>query len=110
MEITEELITKAKEMKSTDELIAFAKENGKEITKEQAEKIYEQLHQNGEIADDELDNVAGGGCPSRPSMPEECPLYCSGWSVQCDNCQDPKTNYALCHVYRQWDRLSTPEG
>lgn len=58
----EELIMKAKSTKSAQELLAFAKENGIEMTEESAKVYFEQLNKMGEISDDELDNVSGGGC------------------------------------------------
>ncbi len=63
MEMTTELMAKAKEAKTPEELMALAKENGGEMTEESAKAYFELLHpQNGELADEELDNVAGGGC------------------------------------------------
>ena len=60
-----ELIAKAKEAKSPEELMALAKENGVELTEESAKAYFNQLNpKTGELADDELDNVAGGGCQS----------------------------------------------
>ena len=62
---SEELIEKAKQAKSVEELLALAKENGMEMTEEQANAYFSQLHPtSGEIADEELENVAGGGCRS----------------------------------------------
>lgn len=58
----EELMLKAKAAKSADELIALAKENGVELTKESAKAYFEQLNKRGALDDDELDNVSGGGC------------------------------------------------
>jgi len=58
----EELLLKVKTVKSTEELIVLAKENGIEMTEESAQAYFEQLNKKGELADDELDNVAGGGC------------------------------------------------
>lgn len=56
---------KAKTAKSADELFALAKENGIELNEEQAAAYYAQLHPvSGEMSDDELENVAGGGCNS----------------------------------------------
>ena len=46
-----ELFEKAKEAKSAEELLSLAKENGMELT-----------DKSGELSDEELDNVAGGGC------------------------------------------------
>ena len=57
-----ELIAKAKEAKSAEELLAMAKENDIEITGEQAKEYYDRLHASGELADDELDSISGGGC------------------------------------------------
>lgn len=60
-----ELVEKAKQTKSAGELAALAKENGVEMTVEEAKAYYEKLHSTGELADDELDNVSGGGCGDR---------------------------------------------
>lgn len=58
-----ELIARAKETGTVEELLALAKENGTELTEEEAKTYFDQLHQKtGELSDDELDNVAGGAC------------------------------------------------
>ena len=62
MNITPELIESAKKAKSIEELLTLAKENGFELSEEEAKAYYEQFHKTGEMSDDELDNVAGGGC------------------------------------------------
>ena len=57
------LLEKAKEANSADELVALANENGVVLTANEAEAYYAQLHPvSGELSDDELDNVSGGGC------------------------------------------------
>ena len=58
----EELVLKARKTTSAEELLSLAKENGVELTEESAKAYYEQIHKNGELSDDELDHVAGGGC------------------------------------------------
>ena len=60
MKFTNEQLTKAKQTKSVEELIALAKENGMELTEEEAAKYFAELYKEGELADEELDNVAGG--------------------------------------------------
>ena len=61
--ITPELVAKAKAAGSPEELAVFAKENNIELTEESAKAYFEQLHPtSGELSDDELDNVSGGGC------------------------------------------------
>lgn len=65
-DFTPEMIEKAKAAKSAEELLAIAKENGIELTEEEAKNYFEQLcPKSGELSDDELDNVAGGGCPKK---------------------------------------------
>ena len=60
-----ELIAKARAAKSAEELAALAKENGRDITEEIAHDYFDRLHPAlGELSDEELDNVAGGGCYS----------------------------------------------
>ena len=67
MEMNKELLAKAKEMKTPEELMALAKENGIELTEESAAAYFDRLHpQTGELSDDELDNVAGGGDALKP--------------------------------------------
>lgn len=78
MKITPELMAKAKEAKSAEELLAFAKENGVELTAEEAEQYFEQLHATGELADDELENVSGGGCGGGGNKEEERNYYVVG--------------------------------
>lgn len=67
---SEELIEKAKTAKSIEELTAIAKESGIELTEDQAQVYFTRLNSpSGELADEELDNVAGGGsCGSFPGL------------------------------------------
>ena len=61
-----ELILTAKKAESPEELVAIAKANGMEITDEEAKAYFAQLHPKAsELSDDELDNVAGGGCQAK---------------------------------------------
>lgn len=55
-----ELIEKAKTAKTAEELLAKAKTENIEMTAEEAERYFAELHKTGELADEELDNVAGG--------------------------------------------------
>ena len=66
MKLNHELIEKAKSAKDAEELLAMAKENGEEMTEESAKAYFDMLHQKqGEMTDDELDNVSGGGCHTK---------------------------------------------
>ena len=60
---TAEQIEKAKGAKSVEELIALAKEVNLEMTEEEAKAYFAQLNPGtGELSEEELDNVSGGGC------------------------------------------------
>ncbi len=62
MELNDKLLEKAKDAKSAEELFSLAKENGIELTEEEAKTYFAQINsKKGELTDDELDNVSGGG-------------------------------------------------
>ena len=65
MRFTNEIIEKVKTAKSAEELLAMAKAENIELTEAQAAKAFPELSKNGELSDEELDNVAGGGCGGR---------------------------------------------
>ena len=88
MELNKELLAKAKEAKTPEELLALAKENGIEMTAEEAQKIFAQLHsQTGELSDDELDNVSGGGCHNGGRLVVSVMHYCDEWRCKDDGSQ-----------------------
>ena len=57
--ITKEILEKAANCNSADELIALAKTEGMEITKAEAEAYLDELH-NIELDQEKLEKVAGG--------------------------------------------------
>ena len=58
-ELTQEMMMKAMQCKDADELIALAKAEGKEITKEEAEACLDKMG-DFELDENVLENVAGG--------------------------------------------------
>ena len=62
MNFTPEQLKKAKAAKTAEELIALAKAEGIEATEEQIRAQFNAMHKEGELADDELENVSGAGC------------------------------------------------
>ena len=60
-EITKEQIEKAMQCETADELIALAKAEGFEITKDEAEAYFSELS-DVELDEKALRNVAGGTC------------------------------------------------
>ena len=69
-ELTKEMLEKAMQCKTADELIALAKAGGYEITKEEAEAYLAELA-DVELDEKQLKKVAGGGC--YPDCPKD---YC----------------------------------
>ena len=62
-EITKEMLEKAIQCETAEELMAYAKTEGVDITKEEAEAYMAELT-DFELDTDTLQNVAGGGCYS----------------------------------------------
>lgn len=67
------------ECKTAEELVVLAKENGRDITLEEAQIYLDGKVEVQEISDDKLESVAGGGCfPSGGvKRGEKCPK-CKG--------------------------------
>ena len=95
--IEEELIAKAKQVNSVEELMALGRENGYSVDEKEAEFYFKKLHKTGELSDDELDNVAGGGCG-----PNRC-KFCGGDLNAYENHTYPKT--LICPYCGQWGDL-----
>lgn len=89
----EELMEKARQTNSPEELLALAKENNFPMNEENAKVYFEKLHKTGELSDDELDNVAGGGCgyhcpycgSSLPDYRETMFYFCPGCGMGVPN-------------------------
>ena len=81
LEINEEIIDKAKQAKTVEELITLAKQHDFQLTEEEAAEYFEALNQKtGELSDEELDNVAGGGCRDTSGLLKVTPFYkCGLW-------------------------------
>ena len=58
-----ELLIKARQASSVEEILRLAKENNIDLTENQAKEYFSRLQSPScELSDDELDAVAGGGC------------------------------------------------
>ena len=70
--MNQELIIKAKAAKSVEELLELSKASNVELSEEQAKDYFAKLNPTkGELSDDELDDVSGGGCGE--SKTKYCP-------------------------------------
>ena len=67
-----EIMKKAAQAGSVEELLTLAEENEILLTAEQAHTYFDKLHSKGELSDDELGNVAGGGCGDNGDNGDVC--------------------------------------
>jgi len=88
MELNKELLAKAKEAKTPEELIALAKENGMELTEESA-KAYLDLPPRGGGGREGggLDPGGGGGCHNGGRLVVSAMHYCDEWRCKDDGSQ-----------------------
>ena len=101
MEFNTELLEKAKEAKSAEELVSLAKENGMELTEEEAAAYFAQLNKSGELSDEELDNVSGGGCYANDgSLMTTIGYRCKCYEAAPDRSFGVK---GTCHRCKYWD-------
>ena len=81
MELNKELLSKAKEAKTPEELLTLAKENGTELTEAEAKTYFDLLHpQTGELS-------AGGGCHNGGRLVVSAMHYCDEWRCKDDGSQ-----------------------
>ena len=60
MNVSKELLEKAKTAKSAEELLAMSKAEGFELPEGEAKTVFSKLNKTGELSDEELNNVSGG--------------------------------------------------
>lgn len=90
MDLNATQLAKAKEAKTPEELMALARENGMELTEAEVKTYFDLLHpKSGELTDDELDNVAGGGCYSSSGRLKTTCGY------KCRHYQDGPSTYGI---------------
>ena len=77
--MNEEMLAKLQKARTVEEIIAIAKEYGKEVTAEKAQELLDKLNSAaGELSDDTLAAVAGGYYRQRQGMVRK-PF----WQVKC---------------------------
>ena len=79
MELSKALLGKARNAENVDALQAMARENGWNMTREEAKAYFDQMHKSGALSDEELENVTGGGCRKNDhlvvTIRDSCPLW-----------------------------------
>ena len=74
-EITKEMLEKAMQCKTAEELIAYAKTEGVDLTKEEAEAYFDELSEY-ELKDGDLKHIAGG----KYTRGSWCNEFCVDWT------------------------------
>ena len=70
--MTEEVLRKLSKAESAEQLLELAKAEGMDLTEEQASAYFEKYHPPvGELSDEEIANVTGGGCGGTPQPPRK---------------------------------------
>ena len=83
MQYTPEQLTKAKQAKSAEELLAMAKASGIAMSADESAKYFAELNKHGELSDDELNSVAGGKDEEEEERP--APKYQVGQKLKRKN-------------------------
>lgn len=92
--MNQELITKAKAAKSVEELLELAKASNVELSEEQAKEYFAKLNPTkGELSDDELDDVSGGGCGESKSK------YCPNCNSELRMISEGTGNFSMKFYY-----------
>ncbi len=96
MELNEKLFEEAKKAKNAEELAFLAKENDIELTDGDAKSYFAKLNaKEGELADDELDIVSGGGkCGT--IYKDKRPVVTDFNSCSYFERDEPEGNYKYC--------------
>ncbi len=96
-EFTPEMIEQARAAESVEALLALAKENGiEDFTEESAKAYFDLLHPTtGEVSDDELENVSGGGCYNKGR------LVVTTYTRACEN------GYMCKHCHKDYQVLGS---
>ena len=103
-----ELFEKAKAAASAQDLLTLAKENGVELTEEEAADYFAQMHKSGELSDEELDHVAGGGCHKKDGRLIVTMFYsCSGFTcMYCGKQSMEEHRHAINLPSGQFNRIT----
>lgn len=95
--------TEARNTQTVEQLKELAKQNGLEMTDEEATAYFEMAHRERrtmELADEELENIAAGGCTQEGRPITVVWESCNGWA--CKHCHKwPEGKKHHCKVKNQ---------
>lgn len=87
MEITLEQLVKIKEAKTSEELLALARTEGVSLTEAEANEYFTRLNPPvGELTDQELEDVSGGGCGGEDAQSPKMRVIGKKLGCRCPQC------------------------
>ena len=93
------LLKQVKDSNSPDDLILLAKNGGLELSRAEAEHYFNTINKKGEVSDDELDSVSGGGCyTSDGFLSTTCGHSCSNY----EDDVEISGVYGTCYKCKYW--------
>ena len=104
MELTQELLEQVKKAESAKALQALAKENDCEMSDEEAEAYFAQLHKSGELSDEELENVSGGGCRKDGHLVVTVMYSCELWKCKTHKIGYETSDWRNVHTGKQYKK------
>lgn len=98
--IPAKLFMAAQKAETAEELIKIAKEINLDYSEAQIKAYFDARNKNGELSDDELNNVSGGGCGDDIDVR---PNECDGFSPHLGGAKDDYYyDYSPCPRCRWW--------
>lgn len=96
-----DLLKKAQNVKSKEELLVLLKENAVDIPGDKVDELYAQIKSHGEIGDDDLGKVTGGGSYSPEGFLKSTIVYNCNLFEYAEGAVGPK---GICYMCKYWSR------
>ncbi len=103
-----EIMEKVRAAKSAQEVMELFQAQGQKITQEEAKNLYDASHTAGELSEEELGTVAGGGKYTDSGYLIVSPFYgckkCTNalnWCTLCGYSHTDKKGWMYCEVTKQ---------
>lgn len=96
-----DLLKKAQNVKSKEELLALLKENDLDISDEKADELYAQIKSHREIGDDDLGKVSGGVSFNPEGFLKTTIVYDCNLFEYAEGAVGPK---GICYMCKYWSR------
>lgn len=79
--LSDETVEKIRKAESPEELMKTAERENYPLERKEATRIWEKYHINGELPDDDIENVSGGGCSSASDTDSFKGVWATGYEL-----------------------------